>query len=239
MSGASWTRTLVDIAAPLMRSGVVVAWVMVFAVTLRELSMAILLYVKGLETLPVAIFSFVDNGSFEKAAAVSVVLIVRDPAVLSVIPVVAVPATSVRSAGGGGVTFGSDVAKWTVGVALFTRFQYASVAWTVTVKAVPAVCPATVPDRPVAVPGAADSPGRSTRSFAAAPAVTVTAELVADPSPDGVPLTYVAVTVREPPVFSVTEKLRVPAASAALAGRTAFGSLLVMPTVGVAVVSVL
>ena len=45
------------------------------AVTLRELSMAILLYVPGTETLPVAIYSFIDNGTFEIAAAVSVVLI--------------------------------------------------------------------------------------------------------------------------------------------------------------------
>ena len=37
--------------------------------------MAILLYVPGTETLPIAIFSFIDNGTFERAAAVSVVLI--------------------------------------------------------------------------------------------------------------------------------------------------------------------
>jgi ABC-type Fe3+ transport system permease subunit len=37
--------------------------------------MAILLYVPGSETLPVAIYSFIDNGTFEIAAAVSVVLI--------------------------------------------------------------------------------------------------------------------------------------------------------------------
>jgi iron(III) transport system permease protein len=47
----------------------------VFAVTLRELSMAILLYVPGTETLPIAIYSFIDNGTFEIAAALSVVLI--------------------------------------------------------------------------------------------------------------------------------------------------------------------
>ena len=76
MSGASWTRTLVDITAPLLKAGIVVAWVMVFAVTLRELSMAILLYVRGTETLPIAIFGFVDNGTFEVAASTSVVLIV-------------------------------------------------------------------------------------------------------------------------------------------------------------------
>jgi iron(III) transport system permease protein len=76
MSGASWTRTLIDISVPLLKSGMLAAWMMVFAVTLRELSMAVLLNVRGTETLPIAIFNFVDNGSFEMAAAVSVVLIV-------------------------------------------------------------------------------------------------------------------------------------------------------------------
>ena len=75
MSGASWARTLIDISIPLLRSGLVAAWIMVFAVTMRELSMAILLYVRGTETVPVAIFSFVDNGTFEPAAALSVVLV--------------------------------------------------------------------------------------------------------------------------------------------------------------------
>src|SRR5712671_1309226 len=75
MSGASWGRSIVDISAPLLKSGVLAAWMMVFAVTLRELSMAILLYVPGTETLPVAIYSFIDNGTFEIAAAVSVLLI--------------------------------------------------------------------------------------------------------------------------------------------------------------------
>lgn len=75
VSGASWARTLIDISAPLLKAGLLAGWMVVFAVTLRELSMAILLYVPGTETLPVAIYSFIDNGTFEIAAAVSVVLI--------------------------------------------------------------------------------------------------------------------------------------------------------------------
>jgi iron(III) transport system permease protein len=75
MSGASWGRTIVDISIPLLKGGLVAAWIMVFAVTMRELSMAILLYVRGTETLPVAIFSFVDNGTFETASSLSVVLV--------------------------------------------------------------------------------------------------------------------------------------------------------------------
>jgi iron(III) transport system permease protein len=75
MAGASWARSLRDISVPLLRGGMLAAWIMVFAVTMRELSMAILLYVKGTETLPVAIFSFVDDGTFETASALSVVLV--------------------------------------------------------------------------------------------------------------------------------------------------------------------
>ena len=78
VAGASWVRSIVDISAPLLKSGIVAAWMIVFAVTLRELSMAILLYVPGMETLPVAIYSFIDNGTFEIAAAVSVVLIAAE-----------------------------------------------------------------------------------------------------------------------------------------------------------------
>ena len=75
MSGASWGRTIIDISVPLLRGGMLAAWIMVFAVTMRELSMAILLYVRGTETLPVAIFSFVDDGTFETASSLSVVLV--------------------------------------------------------------------------------------------------------------------------------------------------------------------
>jgi iron(III) transport system permease protein len=80
--GASWTRALIDISAPLIKSGLLAAWMVVFAVTLRELSMAILLYVPGTETLPIAIYSFIDNGTFEIAAALSVVLILLSVAAM-------------------------------------------------------------------------------------------------------------------------------------------------------------
>ena len=59
-------------------------WPVARAITLRELSMAILLYVRGTGTLPIAIFSFDGNGAFEKAAAVSVVLVAL--ALLAVMP---------------------------------------------------------------------------------------------------------------------------------------------------------
>jgi len=82
MSGATWGRSIIDISVPLLKAGILAAWMMVFAVTLRELSMAILLYAPGTETLPVAIYSFIDNGTFEIAAAVSVLLILMSIAAM-------------------------------------------------------------------------------------------------------------------------------------------------------------
>ncbi len=53
----------------------------------------------------------------------------------------------------------SEEPKPTVSVAPCTRFQFASTAFTVTLKGVAAVCADGVPVLPLAVPGAAVSPG--------------------------------------------------------------------------------
>jgi hypothetical protein len=86
-----------------------------------------------------------------------------------------------------------------------------------------------VPVFPVAVPGAALSPGKSNCSFENAPALVVTGGLVFEvlvPS-----LISLVVTVKEPAVFKVIVNDLEPAISAALAGRPAFPSLEVMPQV--------
>ncbi|MCL2893725.1 ABC transporter permease [Brenneria tiliae] len=85
MSGAGWLRTLTAIGVPLIKSGVLAAWLMTFAVALRELSIAILLYVPGTETLPVAIFMSMDDGRFPVAAALSVVLVLMSLLALTVL----------------------------------------------------------------------------------------------------------------------------------------------------------
>ena len=91
----------------------------------------------------------------------------------------------------------------------------ASIAVTVTVNAVPLAAEA----------------GATTTRLAAAPGLTVIAGLVSAVLAGSV--TSDAVTVREPAVLRVTLKLFVPPARAALAGRTALLSLLVMATVSV------
>ena len=55
-------------------------------------------------------------------------------------------------------------------VTVFTRFQLASTALTITPSPVPATCVVGVPVLPLPVPGAALSPGINTCSLAADPA---------------------------------------------------------------------
>src|SRR5437870_4743655 len=114
---------------------------------------------------------------------------------------------------------------------LLTTFQFASTALTVTLNAAPAVCAVGVPVLPLAVPGAAVSPGIRICSFANAPPFTVVAGLVFavfDPS-----VASVAVTVRLPTVFRVTANVWLPATSAAFAGSVALTSLELIATVSV------
>src|SRR5919197_4707541 len=135
----------------------------------------------------------------------SVTVTVLLPAVLSVTLKVLVPATNAALAGN--VALASLEVMPTVSV-LLTKFQLASTALTVTLKAVPAVWAVGVPVLPVAVPGAAVSPGTSNCSFTKAPAFTVIDGLVLGvfvPS-----LMSVAVTVAVPAVFKVTLKVCVP-----------------------------
>jgi len=80
------------------------------------------------------------------------------PAVFNVTLNSCVPLTS--AALPGKAAFGSVEVIATVSLVV-TRFQFASTAFTVTLKEVPAVCGLGVPVLPVGVPGAAVSPGKS------------------------------------------------------------------------------
>ena len=88
---------------------------------------------------------------------------------------------------------------------------------------------------PVAVPGAAVSPGTSNCNLVKAPALIDTDELVLDATPPFV--RSEAVTVAVAAVLHVTLKVLVPATNAALAGKIALLSLEVIPTVSVDVLT--
>src|SRR6266540_3410745 len=158
---------------------------------------------------------------------------VWEPVVLRVTLAVRVPADNAALAGS--VALESLEVIPTVWV-LLTRFQFASTALAVTLNAVPEVWAAGVPLLPVALPGAAVSPGTSNCNFTNAPALTVIDGLVLAVLLESV--RSVAVTVRLPTVFMVTLKVCVPATRAALAGSAALASEEVIPTVSVAVVTV-
>src|SRR2546422_1006692 len=100
------------------------------------------------------------------------------PMVLSVTLKLFVPASS--AALPGSVALLSEEVMATMSATLFTRFQFASTALTVTLKAVPAACAVGVPDLPAPVPGDADSPGARICSLAKTPALTEIAGLVED-----------------------------------------------------------
>src|SRR5438477_465534 len=88
-----------------------------------------------------------------KPSVTSVPVTVALPAVLSVTLNVRVPAA--RAAFEGKAALASLEVMLTVSVAVLIRFQLASTALAVTLKAVPAVCAVGAPVLPVALPGAA------------------------------------------------------------------------------------
>src|ERR1044071_61832 len=96
----------------------------------------------------------------------------------------------------------------TLSVIVFTRFQLASTALTVTLKALLTDCVEGVPVLPVAVPGAAVSPGTRICSLTNAPAFTVREGVVLLGIVPWV--TSDAVTVELPAFFRVTLRLIVP-----------------------------
>lgn len=75
-AGATWWSTFRRILLPLLRPGLVGAWVYVFIISLRELGSSILLYSSDSVVLAVRIFDLRDSGNYTTIAALSVVLIV-------------------------------------------------------------------------------------------------------------------------------------------------------------------
>src|SRR5260370_1316259 len=110
----------------------------------------------------------------------------------------------------------------TVSVTVLTRFQLEATALTVTLKPVKALWAVGVPVLPLAVPGAAVSPGSRICNLANAPVTTLIAgllEAVLDGSD-----TSDAVKVALPTVLHVTLKVLVPEERVVLAGNVALGS---------------
>lgn len=73
VSGASRTRTTLEITIPLIRSGVVSTMVLLLILSMRELSAAIFLFTSSTRVLSVVIFDLWFSGVLARAAAVSLI----------------------------------------------------------------------------------------------------------------------------------------------------------------------
>ena len=74
MSGASWPTTMRAIIMPLMVSALFAGWLSIFLITIRELTVALLLYSPGSQVIAVTIWNLWENGSVPELSAFSVVL---------------------------------------------------------------------------------------------------------------------------------------------------------------------
>lgn len=75
VSGMSTTQTWRYVMLPLMKSGIVTTFIIVFIFTIKEFSLTALIYSSDTKTLPVQIYTFLEGGSYERTAASSMLLL--------------------------------------------------------------------------------------------------------------------------------------------------------------------
>lgn len=73
--GATRLKTLRDITAPLLRSGVVATWCFIFVAVIRELSAAVVLFTSETKVLSVLIFDLKESGDIGAIAVLSLAMI--------------------------------------------------------------------------------------------------------------------------------------------------------------------
>ena len=72
MAGASWLTTLRRITIPLLKPGIFAGWVLLFIIFLRELSISIILYTSGTETLSVGVYYLANYENEPLTCALSI-----------------------------------------------------------------------------------------------------------------------------------------------------------------------
>jgi iron(III) transport system permease protein len=73
ISGAHWRRMMRTVTLPLLRAGLLANWVLLFMISVREVSASIFLSGPGTQVLGPAIFSFWDSGGLPRVSALAVV----------------------------------------------------------------------------------------------------------------------------------------------------------------------
>ncbi|HDH41575.1 MAG TPA: iron ABC transporter permease [Candidatus Altiarchaeales archaeon] len=75
LSGSSFPRILHRILLPLMKPGIISSWVVGFVLSVRELSVTLLVSPAGFQTLPVRIYTLMHYGAPEMVSSLSLILI--------------------------------------------------------------------------------------------------------------------------------------------------------------------
>jgi len=73
VSGANWSRVMRTVTAPLLTSGVVATWALLFMISVREVGASIFLAGPDIPVLGPAIFNFWDSGGLPRVSALAVV----------------------------------------------------------------------------------------------------------------------------------------------------------------------
>jgi len=73
ISGAHWGRMMRTVTLPLLRAGLLANWVLLFMISVREVSASLFLSGPGTQVLGPAIFSFWDSGGLPRVSALAVV----------------------------------------------------------------------------------------------------------------------------------------------------------------------
>ena len=82
--GASRLRSLRDITAPLLRTGIVATWCFIFVAVVRELSAAVILFTSDTKVLSVLIFDLKESGDLGAIAVLGLVMLVLTTIVLAI-----------------------------------------------------------------------------------------------------------------------------------------------------------
>lgn len=73
--GATWLRSIKDITVPLLKPAILMAWILVFALSLRELPLSVMLVQPGTEVMAVSVLNLIGSSFLESAAAVSILIV--------------------------------------------------------------------------------------------------------------------------------------------------------------------
>ena len=76
ISGAGWLRSVRDVLLPQIKSSAISSWILVFAHMISELTVSILLWSVGNETVAVAVFNLQETGSITASCALAVILLI-------------------------------------------------------------------------------------------------------------------------------------------------------------------